>query len=191
MTIPNEVKAAGSGAVAVFRQIMSKYGDAGYRFALMCALRKAPLANTDREFTEGDNHGRWLDQMGPIRRKRLLAAAKKLGIDPAARIYKSGLGKPEDPRAWIESKADILRVAREKKLVIESDDERLNYEPEIAPRKEIALNPKIVDRLVKEKLAADKGLRAKVKKKPQLLKELRAAMTEKHCHPSKRKLVKG
>src|SRR3990167_240345 len=110
--IPNEVKAAGSGAVAVFRQVMSKYGDAGYRFALMCALKSPPGANTDREFTEGHGHGGWLNDVGPIRRKRILAAAAKLGINTSAKIYKSGLGKPEDPSAWIESKADILRVAR-------------------------------------------------------------------------------
>lgn len=163
-----------------------------HRGAEMLALQQAPRANTDREFTQGHNHGGWLNEVGPIRRKRLLAAAQKLGINPNARIYKSGLGPPSDPRAWVEGKADIVRVCQEKKLICESDDSGLTYEPEAtAPKKSVPLAADIVNRLVTEKLAREPGLAEKVKRKPNAIREVQAAVIDKHAHKTKRKLIKG
>lgn len=192
MNIPAEVVERGPRAVEIFRNVIRKNGEGAYRGAVMLALQEPPRANTDREFTMGDEHGGWLNSVGPLRRKRLLAAARKLGIDPAARIYKSGLGPPTDPRAWIESRGDILRTAREKKLVIESDDATVNYEPPEAPPKEsLALAPDIVNRFVAQKLSQEPGLAEKVKRKPSLLNEVKASVVDAHASQKKRKRVKG
>lgn len=184
MNIPHEVSAAGSGAVAVFEQVMQKYGDAGYRFALMCALKAPPGANTEREFFHGDNHGAYLEQMGPWRRARVLAMAKAQGVNPNSAVYKTGLG-------FIDSKADIVKLARLRKKAVESDDPALNYEPEQTPRKQVAIAQHILDRMVGEQLKKDKGLAEKVKKKPSVRKDIENSLIEKHAPHGKKKLVKG
>lgn len=184
MQVPEEVQARGPQAIEIFQNVIRKNGEGAYRGALMLALQEPPRANTEREFFEGHNHGAYLEDMGPIRRKRILAEAKKLGINPNSCVYKSGLG-------FIDNKADMLRIAKEKGKVIESDDPGLCYEPEIKPRAPVPLAPDIVDGFVRKRLAQDGALREKVKKNPKLLKEVRAAVTEKHTHPKKRHLVKG
>lgn len=192
MQTPLEVQERGSQAVAIFQNVIRKNGAGAYRGAVMLALQEPPRANTEREFFEGRTHGGFMSDASSFRQKKILAAARKAGIDPSAKVHISGLGPPSDPSAWVDSKADILRVCQAKGKVCESDDPALNYEPPAAPPKaEIALAPDIVDGFVRQRLAQDGALREKVKKNPKLLKEVRAAVTEKHAPPSKRKLVKG
>lgn len=64
-------------------------------------------------------NGQWLDQMPPHQARRILAEAKAAGISTSGKYYQSGLADkrgPADPAAWIDSAADIKKVAQERNL---------------------------------------------------------------------------
>jgi hypothetical protein len=92
-----------------------------HRMADLLAHRKFPGMRTDAVFMEG-KIGK--DQFGdtPIGREMgefYRSAALAAGVNPHGKVYLHGLATyPGDPTAWVDSRGDVLRVAREKGLKV-------------------------------------------------------------------------
>lgn len=116
--VPSSVLRAGGNAVAHYRKMI--LAGQSPRFAEMCALQCPPgVRGTDRAVMQGRYNMEWLNDLSPANQKRVLAAAKKAGISTSGKYYQSGLADhrgPADPAAWIDSAADIKKVAQQRNL---------------------------------------------------------------------------
>jgi hypothetical protein len=116
--VPSSIQSAGGEAVKHYRRMIAQGQSA--RFAEMCALQCPPgVRGTDRAVMQGRYNMEWLKDLSPDNAKRVLAAAKAAGINTSGKYYQSGLADrrgPADPAAWIDSAADIKKVARERNL---------------------------------------------------------------------------
>lgn len=124
-------------------------------FALMCSLGQPPgHRGTDRTLMEGKYNAGWLDEMPPHQARRILREAKAAGIDTTGKFYMSGLADKrmhQDPEAWIDSAADIKRVAEKRKLNVQGC---VNHEVETAPPPESKkLSKKSEGRLIKKQMS--------------------------------------
>lgn len=92
------------------------------RLAEMLALQSPPaVKGTDRTLMQGRYNNEQLDSMPPDHARQMIAAAKSAGINPSGKYYCSGLADkrgPGDPKAWIDSVADVKRVAMERNLTV-------------------------------------------------------------------------
>ena len=116
--VPYSVKIAGTEAVRHYLT-MIKNGQTP-RFAEMCATQTPPgVRGTDRAVMQHRLNGEWLDAMPKSQAARILAEAKSAGISVEGKYYMSGLADkrgPADPAAWIDSAADIKKVAMARNL---------------------------------------------------------------------------
>lgn len=129
----------------------------GERWATMVALQQPPgVSGVDRTFQEGHLDGNWLDALPKKQAQRLIREAKSAGISTAGRFYMSGIADKRgarDPKAWVSSRDDVLKVCKERKLIIRGT---INYDPgEVEPPKRVDLAPRLVNELVKKELAAN------------------------------------
>lgn len=85
----------------------------------MLAFCEPPMSNTDREFLEGHCNGSQFSgspQMGD----RFKAQAEAAGVNIKGKIYLGGLAEfPGDPRAWVDGRGDVVRVAEERGLDVD------------------------------------------------------------------------
>jgi len=178
--LDDEVRLAGRAAWSLYQSILAA-GETR-EWAAMCALRQAPGSkNTDRAFSEGAR--RQMNGMSEVNRRKLLEVARKAGINTQGKCYKGGLGRADDPAAWVSTADDVIAVAKAKQLDV-SGVVNVNAGREVAPKK-VALAPDIVARLEKEYCAADPALKAKVVKSPKARRELRERIVA--THGSRRK----
>lgn len=170
-----EVAAAGPEAVALYRQILANGETA--EWAAMCALQQAPGSkNTDRAFCEGARHR--MNSMDDYNRNKILGIAKKAGINTHGKCYKSGLGRYDDPRAWVGSQDDVITTAKAKQLKIEGV---VNYDASRpTPPKKKPLAEDIVKREALSLMRADPKLAAQVKTNPKAKRELRERIIATH-----------
>jgi hypothetical protein len=116
--IPYTVRAAGPDAIQHYRRMIAD--GQTERWAEMCALQQPPgLKGTDRAVMQGRLNGEWLDAMPPSQARQILAIAKQAGVNTEGKYYQSGLADkrgPGDPAAWIDSAADIKKVAEVRNL---------------------------------------------------------------------------
>lgn len=91
-------------------------------WAEMCALQQPPgVRGTDRAVMQGRLNEQWLDDMPADHARRILREAKKAGINVSGKYYMSGLADKRahlDPAAWIDSAADIRKVAKARNLTV-------------------------------------------------------------------------
>ena len=129
------------------------------RWSTMCALQQAPATRgMDRTLMEGRYDGSWLDKLPKKQADRIVREAKSAGISTSGRFYMSGLADKRghlDPMAWIDSTADIKRVAKIRNLEVNGI---VNVKGEPTPPKRIPLNPKIVEKLSKDMMKKDPKL---------------------------------
>lgn len=86
-------------------------------FAKMHACRRASGSRgTDRAFNQGQR--RRMTNMDAYNRDKLLEIAKKAGINTSHKFYCGGLGRPNDPAAWVSTDSDVLEVARKRNLEV-------------------------------------------------------------------------
>lgn len=115
--VPSEIQAMGAEAVATFGRLSSEYG---HRWAEMVVLRQPPgLKGVDRTLMEGRYNGEWLNEMRPDMASKIVREAKAAGISPSGRFYCSSIADERahcDPAAWIDSAADIKKVAEQRNL---------------------------------------------------------------------------
>jgi hypothetical protein len=94
-----------------------------HSLAEMFAFRRGPALDTDTMWISE----RTARRDGNLGDETLLREAKAAGVNVRRAEYKSGLARyPGDPEAWVESKADCIRVAAKRGLTLEGG---VNYTP--------------------------------------------------------------
>jgi hypothetical protein len=131
------------------------------RFAEMCALQVAPgTRGSDRAFMQGRYNGEFFNNMPPPLARRLIREARAAGINVSGKFYMGGLADKRahrDPAAWIDSVADIKRVARERDLHVTGIVE--HTPPEKAPPKSVDIAPDILREHVRKEMKANPKLK--------------------------------
>ncbi len=129
-------------------------------FAIMCSLGQPPgVQGTDRTLMEKRYNGEWLDQMPPHQARRILREAKAAGIDTTGKFYMSGLADKrmhQDPEAWIDSAADIKRVAEKRNLSVEGAVKVKAQD--VAPPKSKKISKRLESKLIKEHMSKNSKL---------------------------------
>mgnify|MGYP006269428287 CR=1 FL=1 len=131
------------------------------RFAEMCALAQPPgTKGTDRAFMEGRYAGSWLGEMhGPMAR-RMTEEARAAGINISGKFYMGGLADRRghrDPAAWVDSVADVRRVAEQRGLHVQGI---VDYTPpEKAPARSVDIAPDILREQVRKEMKQTPGLK--------------------------------
>lgn len=118
--IPHDIQQAGTEAIRMYKRLLAE--GHGHRWAEMCALRKPPgVKGTDRAVMQGRYAEQWLDDMPVDQARRITRDARAAGINISGKYYCSGLADKRghcDPAAWIDSSADIKRVAQQRNLTV-------------------------------------------------------------------------
>jgi len=162
------------GCAEFFDQLIEEGNNPG--FAAMLAQRRPPgTKGTDRTFLEGSHH--WADKMGKTNRKHVFEQAKKAGISTQGKVYKGGIGKPNDPMAWVSSSGDVLAACKEKGFSCEG---AVNYKAPAQRPKRKALADDIRDGYVRGILAKEPKTLEKVKKNPKAIREVQERVVSKH-----------
>lgn len=152
--------------------------------ALMCASNKAPgVKGGDRVFNEQARHR--METMHPRNRERILEIAKKAGINTQGKYYVGGLGRYNDPAAWVSTTDDVMASAKKKGCIVNGavrydpgEDER--FESQCRTAENIRIAPDLVDEIAGEYIQKDEKIREKVRKDPKKLAEVKEMVIEKH-----------
>jgi hypothetical protein len=119
--LPLEIACAPQSVQAHY--IMMVKDGSSPRFAEMCALQIAPaVKGTDRSFMQGRYNNEQLNSMPADHARNMITLAKRAGINPSGKYYAAGLADgrgPADPEAWVDSTADVVRVAKKRNLTVE------------------------------------------------------------------------
>lgn len=157
--IPDSIKRLGSEAISTYKKALQNGGSPA--FAEMCATQQAPgTRGTDRSFMEGRLSGNWMDDMPPEAAKRMVREAGAAGINTAGKFYMGGLADKRahrDPEAWVESVADVKRVAKSRRLEVHGIVDYVP--PEQEPPKRVKLSKKIINENVSKELRKNPGMR--------------------------------
>ena len=169
-----------AGRVDFYEYLINEGNNPG--FAAMLAMQKpAGTKGTERAFLEGQQH--WADKISHDAADALHTMAKKAGISTQGKKYIGGIGKPDDPMAWISTQDDVRYALKEKGL---SATGGVNYK---APEQEFEGRKKLADDLVEDYMAkelmTDKSLLEKVKKSPKALRNLKEKVINKHTKGKK------
>jgi len=98
-----------------------------HSMAEMLATRSFPGVKTDSVFNEGKFSGD-SGKVGP-EQVWLQEQAKAAGVSTNGKWYCRGLASfPGDPTAWVDSRNDVLRIAREKNLTVQGYVEHKGYQ---------------------------------------------------------------
>lgn len=175
MLVPPQVSEAGYAAVEAYKAALP-YGE---RWAEMVALRTPPgTRGTDRAFNQGRLNQEQFDDMPKKMAQRIIREAAAAGINTNGKQYCAGLADKRaycDPEAWIDSTADIVRVARKRNLSVEGI---VTHKGTPVPPTRTVLS----EGIIQEEMRRYRKLHPGKKKE-----ELRHMIIEKHAHPAKRK----
>jgi hypothetical protein len=136
---------------------------------------------SDRAFND---HARQRQNAGhPAWQQWIRGIAKRAGIDTANRYYMGGLGRYDDPHAWVSTVDEVREVARKKNLTV-SGAVSVKGTP-VDPPKPIPIAPDIERNIMTEYIHRDPVLREKVRRNPQkALPALQEKVRAKHAKPS-------
>jgi hypothetical protein len=157
--LPPEIAAAGRDVQEHYAR-MIRDGQTE-RFAAMCALQQAPgTKGTDRALMQGRYAGEWMGQMHSPMARRMVREARAAGINISGKFYMGGLADRRghlDPAAWIDSVADIKKVAEKRRLHVSGI---VDYTPpEQEPRKSVDIAPDILREHVRKEMKANPKLK--------------------------------
>jgi hypothetical protein len=158
-TLPPEIAAAGSDVQSHYLRLIQD--GQTERFAAMCALRQPPgTRGSDRAFMQGRLGGEWLNNIPRKQADWLIRQAQAAGISTAGKFYMGGIADKRghrDPEAWVDSTADILRVAKTRDLEVHGIVDYVP--PQKAPPKEVDINPRILREHVREEMKKNPKLK--------------------------------
>lgn len=158
--IPKRIQALGVEAVHRYQTALD--AGAGERFADMVAYQQAPSTQgTDRSFMEGRLDGSWMNNMPPHMARRMVREAQAAGINTSGKFYMGGLADKRghrDPMAWVDSVADVKRVAQARDLEVRGI---VNYTP---PQKPPPKSVDLADDILKENVAKEMKANPKMKR---------------------------
>ena len=157
--LPPEIAAAGAEVQRHYRSMIAS--GQSQTWAIMCALQQPPgTRGTDRALMEGRYANEWMKNQPKALTERMLRDAKAAGISTAGKFYMGGLADHrghKDPEAWVDSTADILRVAKKRDLEVHGVVDYVP--PQKGPPKEVDINPRILREHVRKEMKADPKLR--------------------------------
>lgn len=160
-TVPLEIQRLGASAVSLYERLLSE----GYshKWAEMCATQQPPgLRGTDRTFMEKRSNQEWLDDMPRDQALRILREAKSAGINTSGKFYMSGIADKrghKDPAAWVDSVADVKKVAAQRNLTVRGAVEHQGIPVPPPPPKPLS------DRLTREMMAYERKKNPALKSK--------------------------
>ena len=158
--LPWDIQKADSATQAHYRRMVAD--GVSPRAAEMFALQKPPgLRGTDRTLMQGRYNNEQLDQMPPDHARRMVETAKKAGVNPNGKYYCTGLADkrgPADPEAWVDSVADVQRVAAKRNLTVTGAVEHKGI-PMPRPK-----SKPLSDRLTREMMQVEKHRHPTMKK---------------------------
>ena len=168
--------------VALARYLMLRESGVEHVWAHMNACRKASgTKGTDRAF---DEHARArMDAMPKWQQEAYLKKAKAAGIATQGKFHCSGLGPPDDPKAWVSDTHDILQVCRERNYSCEG---HVSHQGTQVPPQQRDMAPDLVDEMVQYECKEDPALAQKVRKSTKALDSLRHLVREKYGPTRKR-----
>jgi len=150
--VPDNIRDAGMEAIRLYTRLIAE--GYGHRWAEMCALQQPPgVKGSDRAVMQGRYAEQWLDDMPVDQARRITREARAAGINISGKYYCSGLADKRghcDPAAWIDSAADIKRVAVERNLTVRGivDHEAVSLPPPKSKR--------LSERLIREMSAIER-----------------------------------
>lgn len=175
MEIPLQVRDAGPDAVQTYKAALP-YGE---KWAVMCALQIPPgTKGTDRAFNQDRLCQQQFDDMPKLMAQRMLREARAAGISTTGKQYIGGLADKRahrDPEAWVDSTADIVRVARKRNLTVEGIVSHKGTP--VPPQRKV-----LSERIIREEMRHYRKLHPKMK-----AGEMREMIIAKHGHPDKRR----
>jgi hypothetical protein len=157
--LPYEIEIAGQDVRAHYARMVA--AGQSPRFAAMCALQQPPgTKGTDRSLMQGRLNGEFFDQMHAPLAKRMLREARAAGIPVSGKFYMGGLADKRghlDPAAWIDSVADIKKVAQARDLHVQGI---VDYTPpEKPPKRSVDIAPDILREHVRKEMRANPNLK--------------------------------
>lgn len=177
-TLPPDIAAAPHAVQQHYKSMLA--GGQTERFAAMCALQIAPgTKGTDRAFMEGRMNNQQLDAMPKQSAEWMAREARAAGINIAGKYYCGGIADKrawKDPEAWVSSSDDVVRVARNRRLLVKGS---VQHNPgSVDPPKRKVMNEKILRREVAQELKRNPGAKAG---------DVRERILEKHAYRPKGK----
>jgi len=149
---PPEIAASSAEVREHYRRMIAE--GMSERWAEMCALQQPPgTRGTDRAFMEGRYANEWMKNQPKYLTHRMLKDAKAAGITTSGKFFMGGIADKRghcDPEAWVDSTADILRVAKKRDLEVHGIVDYVP--PQKGPPKEIDINPRILNEHVRKEM---------------------------------------
>jgi uncharacterized protein YneF (UPF0154 family) len=108
---------------------------------------------TDRAYMQGRYNNQQLDAMPPDHAQNIITLARRAGISPSGKYYSAALADgrgPGDPGAWVDSTADVVRVAKERNLTVSG---AVTHKGIPVPPKSKPLSERITKELMREERA--------------------------------------
>lgn len=157
--IPEHIAELGQDAARRYETALAS--GASEAFADMVAHQVAPgTKGSDRAFMEGRLDGNWMDGMPKPLAQRMVRQARAAGINTTGRFYMGGLADKRahlDPHAWVDSVADVKRVAKERDLEVRGI---VDYTPpEKPPKKKVEIAPDILRAEARREMEKNPGMR--------------------------------
>lgn len=149
--VPASIRRASPEAQEMYGRLRSE--GQSHKWAEMCALQSPPgIKGTDRSYMHGRYNNQQLDGMPADHARNIITLAKRAGINPSGKYYASSIADhrgPADPAAWVDSTADVKRVAMARNLNVSG---AVEHKAIPVPPKRVALS----ERLTKEMMRAER-----------------------------------
>lgn len=156
--IMNEVYEIGLSGAERARYITMRVRGESRNIAEILATRRYPGLKTDAIFNESKFSGQSTGECA-ARGTWLRQQAEAAGVSTTGKWYCSGLASyPGDPTAWVDSRGDVLRIAREKNMTVHGYVEHQGHETD--PGGDIPIADDIIDNEVADILEENPGARA-------------------------------
>lgn len=153
--------------------------------AHMLAMRQAPQTmHTDKTFNESRREY-MNDKLVSPQMQGYLKIAKQAGISTQGKYYVGGLGRPNDPMAWVSTVDDVKEVCRKKNLTARG---LVQHQGTQVPPKKTRMAEDIVQGYIQKQLSSQPSSRAGAPtaiRSQRQLQQLRAEVLEKHSKPVK------
>lgn len=169
--VPFHIARAGATAASMYARLLSE--GYGHKWAEMCALQCPPgVRGADRTFMQNRYNQQWLDDLPKDQANHLLKEARAAGVNVSGKFYMSGLADkrgPRDPAAWVDSVADIKKVAQERNLTVQGIVEHKGT-PQ-APPKTKRLSARLTREMMAHERRANPGMTMKDGDLKEMVKE--------------------
>lgn len=119
--VPAHIRDLGRDASEMYARLRSE--GLSHRWCEMVVFQQPPgVKGSDRSFMEGRYNNQQLDKMPKDHAQNIVTLARRAGINVSGKYYCSGLADSrgvQDPEAWVDGSADVLRVAKKRNLSVE------------------------------------------------------------------------